>query len=321
MHEPATLPAAGPGALAHPAAVHQLLEIPEICLNPAARPLAPLSRENYNHQIHLFNSWNRNEPIAPARVLEYFRNSADRFTPRTLHLKRAAIKYSLQLTFPDPASSLVWQKALDLLFQQIRIPSADSRVSPELLVTRKEIVSMVSASENPVIAVMLQAYYYSGARNSELLSIRCRDVAGISNGWALVRIHGKGNKQREVPTWPEDLHNEILHTFTARKPSDYLFKNHHRASRSGGYSRRYVQRAIGALAKKTIGRSIRVHDLRHRQATDSLDQGIPPEVVAWRLGHSDVSTTMRIYAHRASDTAALNGLRLFPAGEADERAD
>lgn len=318
MYEPAILPASAPGALARPAAVHQLLEIPEFCLDPAVRPLAPLSRENYNHQIRLFNIWNANEQISPTRVLEYFRGSADHFTPRTLHLKRAAIKYALQLTFPDPAASLVWQKALDLLFQQIRIPAADSRVTPELLVTRDEITAMVAASENAVVSVLVQAYYYSGARNSELLNIRLRDVLGISNGWAVITIHGKGNKQRKVPTWPEDLHKEILHTFAAAKPFDYLFKNHHRASRSGGYSRRYVQRAIGALAKKTIGRAIRVHDLRHRQATDSLDQGIPPEVVAWRLGHSDVSTTMRIYAHRASDTAALNGLRLFPAGESHE---
>ena len=50
--------------------------------------------------------------------------------------------------------------------------------------------------------------------------------------------------------------------------------------------------AAGAAA------TVRMHDLRHFQATQFLDAGVPVPTVAARLGHSDGTTTMKIYAHR-----------------------
>ena len=44
--------------------------------------------------------------------------------------------------------------------------------------------------------------------------------------------------------------------------------------------------------------SVRMHDLRHFQATQLLDAGVPVPTVAARLGHSDGTTTLKIYAHR-----------------------
>jgi len=42
---------------------------------------------------------------------------------------------------------------------------------------------------------------------------------------------------------------------------------------------------------------IRLHDLRHTNATLMLTRGISPKVAQMRLGHSDFSTTMNIYSH------------------------
>jgi integrase len=53
---------------------------------------------------------------------------------------------------------------------------------------------------------------------------------------------------------------------------------------------------------------VRLHDLRHWQATQLLDAGVPVATVAARLGHADETTTMKIYAHRtefADEQAAL----------------
>ncbi len=49
--------------------------------------------------------------------------------------------------------------------------------------------------------------------------------------------------------------------------------------------------------KKNNLRHIRLHDLRHTNATLMLSQGISPKVAQQRLGHSDFSTTMNIYSH------------------------
>jgi integrase len=53
---------------------------------------------------------------------------------------------------------------------------------------------------------------------------------------------------------------------------------------------------------------VRLHDLRHWQATQLLDADVPVPTVAARLGHADGTTTMKIYAHRterADEQAAL----------------
>ena len=52
-------------------------------------------------------------------------------------------------------------------------------------------------------------------------------------------------------------------------------------------------------ARSAVGLTgIRLHDLRHFQATQLLDAGVPVPTVAARLGHADGTTTMKIYAHR-----------------------
>jgi integrase len=64
--------------------------------------------------------------------------------------------------------------------------------------------------------------------------------------------------------------------------------------------------------------SIRLHDLRHFQATQLLDAGVPVPTVAARLGHADGTTTMRIYAHRtrgADQQAADVVGRMLSGGE------
>ena len=47
-----------------------------------------------------------------------------------------------------------------------------------------------------------------------------------------------------------------------------------------------------------ISASVRLHDLRHFQATQLLNAGVPVPTVAARLGHADGTTTMKVYAHR-----------------------
>ena len=44
-------------------------------------------------------------------------------------------------------------------------------------------------------------------------------------------------------------------------------------------------------------KKIRLHDLRHSHASLLIDMGFQPIVVAKRLGHASVRTTMNVYAH------------------------
>jgi len=56
-------------------------------------------------------------------------------------------------------------------------------------------------------------------------------------------------------------------------------------------------RSFAPLIARAGVPAIRVHDLRHTAATLMLGQGVPVKVVSEMLGHADIATTLRIYAH------------------------
>jgi integrase len=58
-----------------------------------------------------------------------------------------------------------------------------------------------------------------------------------------------------------------------------------------------LSRALHPLLEKAGLPRLRFHDLRHTAATIPLAQAVPVKVVSEMLGHSDISTTLRIYAH------------------------
>jgi integrase len=51
------------------------------------------------------------------------------------------------------------------------------------------------------------------------------------------------------------------------------------------------------LAKRAGLRPIRLHDLRHSYATAALAAGVPVKVVSQRIGHADITVTLKVYAH------------------------
>jgi len=59
-----------------------------------------------------------------------------------------------------------------------------------------------------------------------------------------------------------------------------------------------------ARSRAGVDPTIRLHDLRHWQATQLLDAGVPLPTVAARLGHASGATTMKIYAHRTAHADA-----------------
>ncbi|MEX2459713.1 MAG: site-specific integrase [Paenibacillaceae bacterium] len=64
----------------------------------------------------------------------------------------------------------------------------------------------------------------------------------------------------------------------------------------------------GRFKKRAKLKHIRFHDLRYTSATLLLNQGVHAKIISSRLGHSNISTTMNIYAHalREADQAAAD---------------
>lgn len=144
---------------------------------------------------------------------------------------------------------------------------------------------------------MLEVLYASGLRVSELVSLR---LDQINARQGVVRVIGKGNKERLVPLGEEALHWLRRYMRDARPAllgphREVLFP-----SRRGTLmTRQTFWHRIKQLALRAgVQKSLSPHTLRHAFATHLLNHGADLRVVQLLLGHSDLSTT-QIYTHVA----------------------
>jgi integrase/recombinase XerD len=143
---------------------------------------------------------------------------------------------------------------------------------------------------------ILELLYATGLRVSELVGIRLRDVE-LDEG--LLRAHGKGGKEREVPfgrTSAEAVRRYLHHLrpeLDRGKGEGMLFLNF----RGKPLTRMSVWTLVKGAAKVAgIAKRTSPHTLRHTFATHLLEGGADLVVVQELLGHVDISTT-QIYTH------------------------
>ncbi len=146
---------------------------------------------------------------------------------------------------------------------------------------------------------MLELLYATGLRVSELVSL---EHSQISLQQGIVRVVGKGNKERLVPMGDEAVSWIEQYKIEARAD---LMKGHELSAqlfvtrRGSGMTRQAFWYLIKRYALQVgIGQKISPHTLRHAFATHLLNHGADLRVVQLLLGHSDLSTT-QIYTHVA----------------------
>jgi integrase/recombinase XerC len=139
---------------------------------------------------------------------------------------------------------------------------------------------------------VVELLYGSGLRVSELCQLAPGDL-DLARG--LVRVWGKGRKQRQVPlsepsadalrTWLESGRERLV---AGDSPLDAVFLN-----RRG---RRLSPRDVRRILDRRAPAPTHPHALRHTFATQLLDGGADLRAVQELLGHADLSTT-QIYTH------------------------
>jgi integrase/recombinase XerD len=149
---------------------------------------------------------------------------------------------------------------------------------------------------------MLEVLYGSGARISEAVGL---DVDDLDLAGGLVRLHGKGGKERIVPVGRPAVAAVEAYLVRVRpglvrqgRGTPAVFCN----LRGGRLSRQSAWAALQVAAERAgLAAHVSPHTLRHSFATHLLEGGADVRVVQELLGHASVTTT-QIYTKVTADT-------------------
>jgi integrase/recombinase XerD len=182
---------------------------------------------------------------------------------------------------------------IDLPKSRRTLPEVLSYIEIEAIVTQPDITRPDGLRNR----ALLEMLYACGLRASEAGTVQQRDILWEAE---VVRIFGKGSKERVIPCGTTALHWIAEYQRTARplwskpggKSDDALFLN----QRGGALSRMSVWNIVHDSAVQAGVNDVHPHLFRHSFATHLLEGGANLRAVQEMLGHSDIATT-QIYTH------------------------
>jgi integrase/recombinase XerD len=147
---------------------------------------------------------------------------------------------------------------------------------------------------------MLELMYATGLRVSEICNLQ---LSSLNRNQGIIRIVGKGGKERLVPVgmesmdWLDRYFNQARPQLLGGQQSQVVFVT---ARKSGMTRQAFWYMVRRHCSNAGITQKISPHMLRHSFATHLLNHGADLRVVQLLLGHSDLSTT-QIYTHIARE--------------------
>jgi integrase/recombinase XerD len=286
--------------------------------------LSPNTLEAYRRDLQQFAHWLADtgpggsrqgltattlEQVSEADVLAYMatRHAGSKATSsnRRLTVLKRYYRWALRerLVQADPTLKLLAAKTLQ------RVPKTLTQPQVEALLQAPDPATPLGLRDK----AMMELMYASGLRVSELVTLR---LFAMSLPDQVVRVMGKGDKERLVPFGDEAAHwiaryvQEARPTILSGQKTDDVFVT----ARGAGMTRVMFWNLIKKYALQAgITTSLSPHTLRHAFATHLLNHGADLRAVQLLLGHADISTTT-IYTHVARERLKQLHARHHPRG-------
>jgi integrase/recombinase XerD len=180
--------------------------------------------------------------------------------------------------------------------QPLRVPKSLTEPQVEALLDAPDVDTPLGLRDR----TMLELMYASGLRVSELVSLK---IFNVSMGEGVLRVLGKGSKERLVPfglvarDWISRYIAESRPVILGGQQTEDLFVT----GRGEGMTRVMFWMIVKKYARNAgITAPLSPHTLRHAFATHLLNHGADLRAVQMLLGHADISTTT-IYTHVARE--------------------
>lgn len=156
-------------------------------------------------------------------------------------------------------------------------------------------------AEDEMYRIIFQMLFWLGCRIGEVLALTASDI-DLENGTISVsKTYFRRNKTDYITSPKTESSNRkiTIPKFLKGEIKEYLDRQYELApeDRIFPITDRAVQKKMKQKTEEAKLKPIRVHDLRHSHIALLIEKGLQPLIIAQRVGHDSVNTTMNIYGH------------------------
>lgn len=211
--------------------------------------------------------------------------------PSSVERSLSAIKGFHRFMVADELAASSPASDVPLPAKPSRLPDVISRDAAEALLDQRFPETPTGLRDHAVLEVL----YGCGLRASELVGL---DLGAVLPEEELVRVFGKGSKERLVPLMGAAAQALVAYlekgrgALVGRRPTQAVFLN----ARGGRLSRQSVHTIVERYGRVAGIEGLHPHTLRHSFATHLLEGGADLRVVQELLGHANIATT-QLYTH------------------------
>ena len=164
--------------------------------------------------------------------------------------------------------------------------------------TPKEFARFAKAIGNkPGSWVAFHLLFWTGIRSGELLALTKDDFDFHAKTLSITKNYARQNQKDLIlaPKTPKSKRVVTLPDFLAAMVQEYAQK--YPQGRLFPQTKHYLYHEMQRGCRISGVQRIRIHDLRHSHASFLIEEGFSPLLIAERLGHENIQTTLQIYSH------------------------
>jgi site-specific recombinase XerD len=279
------------------------------------KPISPLQERMINDMhLHSFSQRTQQSYVRSVEGLaKYFNRSPDQLAEEQIRNYFVHLTCERKLARPTVTIALCgikffYEKTLKRDWSLTGVPTPKRKKNVPVVMTHEQVRAILGRVRTVRHRACLSLIYACGLRLHEACQVEVTDIDRVRG---LLRVNGKGSKQRYVPL-PESILPLLEACWLTHHNKVWLFPLVGRGGR--GRLGRVTDRCVPlstiqqvfrkAYLESGVTKKVSVHSLRHAYATHLLEAGVSLRQIQEWLGHSSPTTTA-IYAHLTAQSAQI----------------